>query len=202
MSSLENNFFWTYNELSQFLKVLVSINFHVTVRYNFQGPYLTFTNCSLNLNHCKVNLYSFIALHSFPNPLASFVHLSTQIFLSQFVFVIIVENARTVSFESFVFILFASTVLSNRSWRTSPCQVHAPNNIFECSKCFHSLEFNVTRVNFVYEVFEYKDRLYLTWICIKDIENRFPREIEISFCARRLYPITMYLDNTRFQQIW
>ena len=47
------------NELSQFVIVLVSIVFLVTVRYIFQRSYCTFSKCSLGLTHCRVNLYSF-----------------------------------------------------------------------------------------------------------------------------------------------
>ena len=54
------------------------------------------------------------ALHGFLNSPANSVPLSTQNFLGQFFFVVIVKKARTNSLESFVFILFASTVLSNR----------------------------------------------------------------------------------------
>ena len=34
---------------------------------------------------------------------------------------------------------------------------------------------------------------------IVDIDNRFCREIEKSFCAGKVYPNTFYLDNTRPQ---
>ena len=44
---------------------------------------------------------------------------STQIYFGLFFSVFISENVLTVSFESFVFIRFASTVLSIKSWRTS-----------------------------------------------------------------------------------
>ena len=38
------------NELSQFVNVLVSIVFHVTVKYIFQGSYCTFSKCSFGLS--------------------------------------------------------------------------------------------------------------------------------------------------------
>ena len=47
------------NKFSQFVKVLVSIVFHVTVKYNFQGSYCTFSKCSIGLTRCRVNLYCF-----------------------------------------------------------------------------------------------------------------------------------------------
>ena len=34
---------------------------------------------------------------------------------------------------------------------------------------------------------------------IAGIDNRFCREIEMSFCAGKVYPNTLYLDNTRPQ---
>ena len=58
------------------------------------------------------------ALHSFLNSPANSVPLPTQKLLRRFFFVIIVKNSRTVSLESFVFIPFVTTVLSNKSWWT------------------------------------------------------------------------------------
>ena len=48
-----------WKEFSQFVNVLVSNFFHVTAKWIFQGPYCTFTKCSLSLTRCKVKLYSF-----------------------------------------------------------------------------------------------------------------------------------------------
>ena len=45
--------------MSQFVIVLVSFVFHVTVKYVFQVSYCTFSKCSLGLTHCRVNLYTF-----------------------------------------------------------------------------------------------------------------------------------------------
>ena len=47
------------DEVKHSVNALVSIIFHVTVKYNLQGSYCTFSKCSLGLIHCRVNLYSF-----------------------------------------------------------------------------------------------------------------------------------------------
>ena len=41
------------------MNVLVSVIFHITVKYVFQGQYCTFSTCKPNLRFCRVNLYSF-----------------------------------------------------------------------------------------------------------------------------------------------
>ena len=51
--------FSSAKKLSQFVNVLISIVFHVMVKYIFQGSYCTFNKCSLGLTYCRVNLYSF-----------------------------------------------------------------------------------------------------------------------------------------------
>ena len=47
------------DELRLFVNVLVSIIFHVTVKYVFQGSYCTFSKCSLSLTNSRVKRYSF-----------------------------------------------------------------------------------------------------------------------------------------------
>ena len=103
--------------MSHFVNVLLSIVFHVTVKFIFRRSYCKFSRCSRGLTHHGLNLYSFSFAYfiKLSNKICSFVN---PIFLGRFFFVIKDKNARTVSLESFVFIPFASTVLSNRSWRT------------------------------------------------------------------------------------
>ena len=38
-----------------------------------------------------------------------------------------------------------------------------------------------------------------TWTSIEDIDSRFPQEIRKSYCARNVYPNTLFSDNTCFQ---
>ena len=38
------------------------------------------------------------------------------------------------------------------------------------------------------------------WRCIEDIDSRFSREIEKSFCAGKVYSKTLSFDNTRSQR--
>ena len=88
-------------------------------------------------------------------------------------FVIIVENAQNVSLESFVFIPFASTVLSNRSWRTSisftPSLSLASSSLyvksirqisfFNLANAFILLNLRVARVNLYKKVLNAKNCL-------------------------------------------
>ena len=108
----------SYDESRQFLNVLVSIIFHITLKKNFQRLHCTFSKFSFNLNQCRVKLVSFGH--------AKFSKLSTKIcFLAdpflfrRIFFVIIVKNAQTVSLLSFVFVNFTTMILSSRSWRNS-----------------------------------------------------------------------------------
>ena len=101
-----------------FVNVLVSIIFHVTVKYTFQGSYRAFSNCSLTLTHFWVDLFSF-GFAEFFKPSSTFYSLVNPNILVQFFSVNIVKNARIVSMESSVFIPVASTVQSNRFWRIS-----------------------------------------------------------------------------------
>ena len=39
-------------------KLLVSIIFQVTVKYDFHGSYCTFSKCSLGLTQCRINMYA------------------------------------------------------------------------------------------------------------------------------------------------
>ena len=109
--------FQNYDELRHFAKVPLSIIFHVTVKYFFQGSFCAFSNCNLSLTHRKVNSYSirYAKIFKLSSKNCSLVD---PHFLGRLFFVIIVRNAETVSFKSFVFILLASMVLSNRSRRT------------------------------------------------------------------------------------
>ena len=107
------------DERKQNLNVLVSTIFHIRVKYTFQVSYCTFSKCNLGLAHCGLKLYFLGNSKFFKNSPAKSIPLSTQIFLERFVFVFMVENAFTVSLESFFFIPSASIVLSSKSWLTS-----------------------------------------------------------------------------------
>ena len=93
--------------------------FHVALEYFSQELFRTFSSCNLSLIHCRVNVYSFSFAY-FLNSQARSVPLSTQMYLGHF-FLILVKKAQTVSLESFVFTLFATNVLPDRSWRATRC---------------------------------------------------------------------------------
>ena len=87
--------------------------------------------------------------------------------------VILFENVLTVFFKSFVFIPFASTILSNKSWRTSKyfTPLLSFDNLSTDAISIHQLSFlnlakdlillnlRVACVNLVYEVSECKNSL-------------------------------------------
>ena len=107
------------------------------------------------------------------NSPANFVVLSTRVVLVRLVFVIKFKNARSVSSEPFVFIPFAPTVLSNKSWRTSkyfirllsfaglPTYARSKHQIsfLNLANAFILLNLRVVRVNFVNSGFECKNCL-------------------------------------------
>ena len=113
------------------------------------------------------------ALQNFLNSPANSVPWSTQFFFGVFFLVFIFEKVLSVSFEFFVFIPFASTVLSNKSWRTSkyftPLLSFA--NLSTYARSIHQFSFlnlakaliplnlRVACVNPVYDVFECKNSL-------------------------------------------
>ena len=104
----------SWDELGQFVNVLVSIIFHVTVKYTFQWLFCTFSKCSHALTQCSVILHSF-GFAKFQELSSTFCSLADSVFfVGGLVLVNIDKNAPTVSLESFSFILFASTVLSNK----------------------------------------------------------------------------------------
>ena len=98
--------------------ILVSIFFHVTVKFIFQRSYCAFSKSSLSLTQSRVNLYPLSSTKFFKRS-SSFNSLSTQIFFGRLFFLIMDKKAFTISWESFVLIPLAFTVLSNKSWRTS-----------------------------------------------------------------------------------
>ena len=102
------------DELRPFVNVLVSIISLLTVRFISKRSYCTFSKCSFSFTHYIVSLYSFIFAKFFELS-SKFCSLVDPVCLV-FFFGIFFGNARKVSLGSFV---FASTVLSNRSWRTS-----------------------------------------------------------------------------------
>ena len=99
-------------------EIIVPITFHVTLNYSFQGTYCAFSKCSLSLTPCSVSLYS----HGFAQFFKPFCKFRSVVDPKFFCFVfslIMVKNAWTVSLKSFAFVLFASTVLWNRSWQSN-----------------------------------------------------------------------------------
>ena len=129
----------------------------------------------------SVALVSFIVEYfSIPSTLQNFlkspansVPCSTQIFFGLFFLVIFFENVLTVSFESFVFIPFASTVLSNKCWRTSEyfTPILSFANLSTCARSMNQilsltlakalilLKLHVACLNLVNEVFQCKNSL-------------------------------------------
>ena len=151
---------------------IVPKTLHVAIQNVFGWVYCTFCKCCFSLTHCRVNFYSFSDA-KFLELSSNFCSLIYPIFFGLFFLVIIYENFLTVSFESFVFIPFAPTVLSNKSWWTSkyfkPLLSFA--NFSTYSRCIHqisslnlakaliSLNLRVACVNLVHEVFECKNSL-------------------------------------------
>ena len=100
--------------------------------------------------------------------LQQFVSRDLPVFFGLFFLVFIFESDLTVSFESFVFIPSASTVLSNKSWRTSEnftpllsfanISTHARSihqiPFWNLAKALIFLNLRVACVNLVQEVFE------------------------------------------------
>ena len=173
------------------MKILVPIILHIAIQNVFEWAYCTFCKCCFRLIQCRVNLYSFTTakLLEYSN---KFCPWSTQIFFDLVVLVIIFEKVLTVSFESFVFIPFASTVLSDKSWRTSkyftPLLSFA--NLSTYFRSIHQISFlnlakalillnlRVACVNLVYDVFECKNSL------------TFNRESFAAFAKMRTEPCT------------
>ena len=100
------------------MNILVPLIVHVVIQNALEWTYCTFCKCCFRLFHRRVSFYSFSA--------AKILELSSKFrtliypnFLWSTFLVITSENVLAVSFESFVFIPFGSTVLSNKSWRTS-----------------------------------------------------------------------------------
>ena len=134
--------------------------------------YCTFCNCCFRLTQCRVNFYSFSAA-KFLEFSSKFCHLIYLNSLGSIFLVIFSENVLTVSFESFVFIPFASTVLSNKFWRTSKyfttllsfekLSTYAISkhqiSVLNLAKALILLNLRVAYVNLVYEVFECKNFL-------------------------------------------
>ena len=162
-----------YKKVRLYMNVLVPIILHVAIHNVIEWPYCTFCKCCFRLAHCRINSFSFRAAKNFLNSPAMSVPWSTQFFFGLFILVIIFENVLTVSFVSFVFIPFASTVLSNKSWRSSkyftPLLSFANLSIYARSihqisflnlaKALTILNLRVACVNLVYYVFECKEPL-------------------------------------------
>ena len=102
------------NKLRQFMNILAPIILHVAIQNVFEWPYCTFCKCCFRLTHCRVNFYSFNAAKFLELP-TIFCPLIYPNFFALFFLVIIFENVLTVSFESLVFIPFATTVLWDKS---------------------------------------------------------------------------------------
>ena len=157
----------------------------------FERPYCTFRKCRSRLTHCKVNLYSF-RTEKFLELSSKFCPLIYPNFFGQFFLEINFEKISTGSFECFVFIPFASTVLSNKSWLTSKNltlllsfanlstyarSIHQISS-FSLVKAHTPLSLRVACVNLVYQIFEYKNSL------------TFARESFYAFAKLRTEPYT------------
>ena len=78
------------DELRGFVRVFVSIIFHVTEKNFFQGSFCTFSKCNLSLTRCRATLYSF-SFAKFFNLSSIFRSLVNSFFRDRFFFVIMLE---------------------------------------------------------------------------------------------------------------
>ena len=101
----------------QFVSVIESIVFQVTMKNPLQGVYSAFNKWSFSVCYCGVNFY-FIKFTIFLNSLAKLELLLTPTFFAGSYFVIVGKKTQNTDLESFIFFRFASVVLSNESWRT------------------------------------------------------------------------------------
>ena len=154
------------------MTILVPIILHIAIENVFEWAYCTFSKCCFRLSHCSVNFYSFSAakLLEISSKFCPLIYLN---FLWSFVFGNHFWKCFDCFFESFVFIRFASTVLSNNFWGTSkyftPLLSFA--NLSTYARSMHQISFlklakalillnlRVACVNLVYDVFECKNSL-------------------------------------------
>ena len=169
------------------MTIFVPIILHIAIQNVFEWAYCTFCNCCFRLTHCRVNFYSFSAakLPKISSKLCLLIYL-------KFFWSILFRNhfwkCLDCFFESFVFIPYASTVLSNKSWRTSKgftpllsfanlsryaTDIHQIS-FLNLAKALNLLIFRVACVNLVYDVFECKNSLTFNgeFCCFCQIAHR------------------------------
>ena len=149
------------------MKIRLPIIFHEAIQNVFEWAYCTFRKCCFRLTHCRVKFYSFSAAK-----LLEFSSKFCPLIYPNFLWSILFGKHFRKNFDCFlrvfVFILFASTVLSNKSWRTSkyftPLLSFATlstyvrsiqqTSILNLAKALILLNLRVARVNLLYDVFE------------------------------------------------
>ena len=152
--------------------IFVPTILQIAIQNVFERAYCTFWNCCFRLTDCRVNFLSFST--------AKFLEHSSKfrtVIYSNFLWSILFGNHFWKSLDCFlrvfVFIPFASTVLSNKYWRTSkyftPFLSFA--NLSTYARSIHQFSFlnlakarillnlRVACVNLVYDVFECKNAL-------------------------------------------
>ena len=154
------------------MNLLVPIILHIAIQNVFERAYCTFSKCCFRITQCRVNFYSFSAAKLLELS-SKFCPLMYANFLWSIFLVFNFENVLTVSFESFVFISLAFTVLSNKSWRASKYSTPFLSlaNLSTYARSIHQISFlnlakaliflyvRVAFVNLVYDVFECKNSL-------------------------------------------
>ena len=191
------------------MNILVPVNLHIAIQNVFDWAYCSFCKCCFRLTHCRVNFYCFSAakLLEFSS---KFCPPDLPTFFGLFFLVIIFENILTVSFEAFVFNPFASTVLSNKSWRTSKyfTPLLSFGNLSTYARSIHQISFlylakalillylRVACVNLVYDVFERKNSLTFNgeFCCICQIAHR-------TICRKSLRVKSLQLLSFRFWKV-
>ena len=103
---------------SQCVTVLVFIVFHVAAKKFFSKIVFYVQQRQPLVTDCRA-VFLTSALQSCSNTATLSAPLSTKVFIGLYSFVIKVEKALTVSFDSFFFFPFASVVQPNKSRRTS-----------------------------------------------------------------------------------
>ena len=153
--------------MRQFVIVLVSKLFHVTVKYVFQGSFCALNKCSFSLTHCWVNLYCF-SFAKFFKLSSKFCFFVDPSFHGTILFRNDSQKCSSRFFGIFCFNLFASRFPSNRSWWTrryftpllsldglsTYARSMHQTSFFNLANALIFLNLRVARGNFVYEGFE------------------------------------------------
>ena len=100
------------------VEVLMAMFFQVRVTKNYQDSFVGSANAVFVSLMVEYNHILSVFSKSF-SPLAKSVPVLTKNVIGSCFFVILVKRARRGCMESFYFFFFATTVLSNRSWRNS-----------------------------------------------------------------------------------